>query len=229
MAAPGNAAIAGQLPAGGLIVTPSMMLQPTALTFENPQLVLPPQGFGTLAGLAAGGNIEIGGGGYLQVYASLVPSVLNGSPGLPGSNTINGGAGNDVIFGNFGQIGAQYATGVENLDNQMATLSSDMMSVLANFSALATAQFMLDAATAGSTATVTIAMANNVINVGSGHNVVFGNAGFYVEPGVSFAPSANGGLTTDAIAFDTYMLNMEEVADDASLALQRLGAGVLTS
>ena len=228
-ASPGDAAIAAQLPAGGLIVAPSMNLQPTALTYENPQLLTPPPGFGTLSGLAEGADILIGGGQKLQVYASIVPSALNGSPGLPGSNTINGGSGDDVIFGNFGQIGALYSTGISELDQEMTTLSSAMMGVLANFSALSTAQYMLDAVNAGSTSTAAITYANNVINVGSGHNLVFGNAGFYVEPNTSFARSATGSITADAVNFETFMLDMEEVAADTSQALRQLGAGVLTS
>ena len=223
---PGNATIAANLPAGGLIVVPSMMLQPTALTYENPQLLMAPPGFGELAGVAEGGNISIGGGQSLQVYASIVPSLLNGSPGLPGSNTINGGNGNDAIFGNFGQIGALYGTGISVLDQQLATLSSDVMGVLANFSALSSAQYMLNVVNSGGTTAATIATANNTINVGSGHNLVFGNAGFYVEQNISFARSATGSITTDALNLNTFLLDFEEVTSDTSAALQQLGAGV---
>ena len=228
-ASPGDATIAANLPAGGLIVTPSINLQPSALTYENPQITLPPPGFGTLAGLAEGQNIRIGGGQSLQVFASLVPSALNGSPGLPGSNIINGGSGNDVIFGNFGQIGAYYSTGIGDLDRQMANVSQALMGVLANVSALSSAQYMLNAVNSGSTATASIAFANNTIVVGSGHNLVFGNAGFLVEPGIAFARSATGSLLTDAVNLDTYLLDMEEVAADTSAALQQLGTGVLAS
>ena len=229
VAAPGDAAIAAQLPAGGQIVVPSMNLEPSALTVDNPQLVMPPPGFGTLNGLAQGGNLLIGGGQQLQIYASIVPSLLNSSPGLPGSNTINGGSGNDVIFGNFGQIGAQVGTGIERLDDQLADLSSSMMDVIENLSALSSAQYMLGLAKAGATSTVTIAMENNTINVGSGNNLVFGNSGSYIEPDISFAPSASGSLLTDAVNFDTYMLDMEEVATDMSDVAQELGQTVIAS
>ncbi len=229
VASPGNAAIAAQLAAGGQIVVPAMNLQPSALTATDPQLVMPPPGFGNLSGLAGGGNLSIGGGQQLQIYASIVPSVLDGSPGLPGSNTINGGSGNDVIFGNFGQIQAQIGTGIQRIDNQLETLSSSMNGVIAEFSALSTAQYMLNAVNSGSLVTNVIATENNTINVGSGNNLVFGNFGAYIEENISFARSAAGSLTTDAVNFDTYMLDMEEVGADMSDVIQELGKNVIAS
>ena len=219
------------VPVGGEIVVPSVNLEPSALTNSTPQLAMAPPGFGTLGALAGGGNLALSGSGspYLTVYASVVPSVMNGSPALPGNNIINGGNGNDVIFGNFGQLGALPTTGIADIDAQMQGLSVTMLGLLTEYSALATAQDTLAVAQGLFQPFTVISAANNTINVGSGNNTVFADSGDYYVPGVAFAQMSTGTLATNAVALDTYLLDMQEVFADMSFVVHEAGQQVIAS
>src|SRR5207253_3215161 len=127
-ASPGDGPIA--LPTGGQIVVPSVNLLPSALTPNAPQFEMAPSGFGALGALAEGGTLALANGKHLTIFASVVPSLLWGSPALPGSNIINGGSGNDTIFGNYGEIGALPTTGIAAIDGQLQGLSVTMLGLL---------------------------------------------------------------------------------------------------
>ena len=217
----GDAQIA--LPVGGQIVTPSVNLLPSALTPNMPQLEMAPQGFGGLGGLAQGGSLALAGSSaHLTVFASVIPSLLNGSPALPGSNTINGGNGNDTIFGNYGVIGALPTTGISAIDAQLQGLSVSMMGLITQFSALSTAEDALNVAQEGSHSPNLIAAENNVITVGNGNDTIFGNVGEYLIPDVAFA-QGTGSLASNAVALDTYLLDMQEVVAEMSYVAHEAG------
>ena len=216
------------VPTGGEIVVPTVNLQPSALTPNAPQLEMAPPGFGALGGLAQGVNLALVGGGELTVFASVVPNLLDGSPALPGSNTINGGNGNDTIFGNFGYIGALPTTGITAIDAQLQGLSVTMLGLLTQFSALSTAQDALNVADATSTSPYHISLENNAITVGNGNDTIFANVGEYLVPGIAFA-EGSGSLAANAVALDTYLLDMQEVFADMAYVAHEEGARVITS
>ncbi len=205
------------------LVVPTVNLLPAALTTNTPQLQMPPPGFGTLGSIADSGNLSLTGGQNLQVFASVVPSVLDGSPALPGSNTINGGSGNDTIFGNLGQIGSLVTTGITQIDNQLEGLSVTMLDMLDELSSLST---VADAVGGGAG---TIAFENNTITVtGAGSDTIFANVGEYLIPDVAFA-QGSGTLASNAIALDTYLLDMQEIFGDMSFVAHEAGSRIVSS
>ena len=217
----GDAQIA--LPVAGQIVVPSVNLLPSALTPNMPQLEMAPQGFGALGGLAQGGTLALGASSaHLSIFASVVPGLLNGSHALPGSNIINGGNGNDTIFGNYGVIGALPTTGISAIDAQLQGLSVTMMGLVTQFSALSTAEDALNVAKGTPTSPNLIAAENNVITVGNGNDTIFGNVGEYLIPDVAFA-QGSGSLASNAVALDTYLLDMQEVVAEMSYVAHEAG------
>ncbi len=210
------------IPVGGQLVVPTVNLLPSALTTNTPQLAMAPPGFGTLGNLAQGGTLALASGADLEVFASVVPSVLNGSPALPGSNVINGGSGNDTIFGNYGQIAALPTTGITQIDNQLQGLSVTMLGLLDELSALSTVQDAVDGGTPS-----TISLEDNSITVtGGGNDTIFGNVGEYLVPDVAFA-QGSGSLASNAVALDTYLLEMQDVIADMSFVANEAGARIV--
>ena len=217
------------LPAAGQLITPAINLLPSALTPSTPQLVLGPStGAGSLQDMAGSGNLADTDGTVVQVFASVVPDLIQSQNTLPGNNTITVGNGNDVIFGNFGLIAALPSTGIAQIDNQLQGLSVTMLGLLTQLSALSTAQDALSVAEGNSTAPFTISSGNDHITVGNGNDTVFGDDGEYLVPGVAFAQSL-GSLASNAVALDTYLLEMQEVFADMSYVVNQEGLAVINS
>ena len=214
------------LPFNGQLVTPNVNLRPSALTPNTPQVELAPGGgVGSLQGMAQSGNLVQANADVLQVYASIVPDMIQARSALGGDNTIVVGNGNDVVFGNYGVIGALPTTGLAPIDKELEGLSATMLGVLTQFSALSTAEDALQTAQ-GDASAYLVEFGNSKIAVGGGQDTVFGNEGEYLVPGVALTPSS-GSLTTTAQAFDQFVLDAQEAFADLSYVAHEAGAGAI--
>jgi hypothetical protein len=102
-----------------------------------------------------------------------------------------------------------------------------MLGLVTEFSALATAQDVLSAAE-GTPTTGTVAFDDNSITVGNGNNTIFANVGEYLVPNVAFA-EGSGSLASNALALDSYLLDMQEVFGDMSFVVNQAGLRVIAS
>ncbi len=214
------------LPFNGQLVTPAVNLLPSALTAGMPQVELgPATDAGSLRAMAQSGDLARSDGTTLKVLASVIPDLIHNQNALPGSDVINTGSGNDVVFGDYGLIGALPTTGVAAIDLQLQGLSVSMQGLINGFSVLSTAQDALEHALGTSTRPFSISAGNNTIT-GSGTETIFGAGGEYLVPGVSFpmdAASASG----NPLAFDGYLLDLQEVVGDMSFVTHEAGEQVI--
>ena len=217
--------VALTLPTNGQLVTPAVNLLPAALTAGMPQLELgPASDAGSLRAMAQSGDLMRTDGSTLRVYASVVPDLIHNKNALPGSDIINAGSGNDVIFGDYGLIGALPTTGVAAIDTQLQGLSVSMLGLIDGFSALSTAQDALDAP---GTRPFTISAGNDTIT-GSGTETIFGGGGEYLVPGVSF-PMDSASASGNPLAFDSYLLDMQQVVGDMSFVTHEAGEQAIST
>jgi hypothetical protein len=98
---------------------------------------------------------------------------------------------------------------------------------LGQLSALSSAQDALNAAN-GAPSPYLIWAQNNAITVGNGNSTIFGNVGEYLLPGVAFAQGP-GSLASNAVAFDSYLLDMQEVFADMSYVAHEAGQKVINA
>jgi Ca2+-binding RTX toxin-like protein len=98
----------------------------------------PATGAGSLQDMAGSGNLTENNGAVVQVFTSVVPSLIQSLHMLPGNNTIVAGDGNDVVFGDYGLINPMQSTGIAQIDGQLEGISATLMGLLNQFSALAT-------------------------------------------------------------------------------------------
>jgi Ca2+-binding RTX toxin-like protein len=217
------------LPFNGQLVTPAVNLLPSALTPGAPQIELGPStAAGSLRAMAQSGNLVEANGTVIQVFASVVPDLIHNKNALEGNDTIKAGNGKDVIFGDYGLIGALPTTGIAAIDAQLQGLSVTMLGLLTQFSALSTAQDALEVAQGTSTTPYVVSAGNDSITVGNGNDTVFGDFGEYLVPGVAFAQSP-GTLASNALALDGYLLDMQEVFGDMSYVAHEAGQQVIAS
>ena len=100
-----------------------------------------------------------------------------------------------------------------------------MLGLLSELSALAT---VADAVSGG--APGTIAFGNNSISVnGGGNDTIFGNIGEYLVPWCRLRRGVRARSSTNAIALDTYLLEMQEVFGDMSFVVHEAGSRVVGS
>ena len=216
------------LPTNGQLVTPAVNLLPAALTAGMPQVELgPATDAGSLRAMAQSGDLTRIDGSTLQVYASVVPDLIHNKNALPGSDIINAGSGTDVVFGDYGLIGALPTTGVAAIDTQLQGLSVSMLGLIDGFSALSTAQDALENSLGTPTRPFTISAGNDTIT-GSGTETIFGGGGEYLVPGVSF-PMDPASASGNALAFDSYLLDMQQVVGDMSFVTHEAGEQVISA
>ena len=216
------------LPFNGQLVTPVMNLLPSLLTPNLPQLELGPGDLpGSIAGLAQAGDLTSGDGSYFVASASVIPQLLRQGGALSGNDTITAGNGDNLIFGDYGIIGAVPTTGLQAIDEQLQGLSVTAMGLLTQLSALSTAQDALDVAQ-GAASPYVVAIGNDHITVGTGSNTIFGDVGQYLIPGVGVA-RGTGPLASNALAFDARLLDMQEIFGDASFVVNEAGRQVIAN
>ena len=114
------AGLSFNLPAGGQLVVPAINLVPSALTPNSPQLELFQPGAGALYDLQQNTGLARADGSELAVYASVVTDIVHGGDALYGNDTIDGGNGNDTVFGDDGAIFAPIETGFATIDKEIS-------------------------------------------------------------------------------------------------------------
>ena len=207
----------------GQLVVPMVTLQPYALTAFAPTLNMGPAGTGTLSGLAEGGSIAQVGGAHLDVFASIVDSLVNGSPALPGNNTITVGNGNNMIFGNNGVIAPAAETGIDAIDTALSGASEALLSLSADLGVLSYAQDAVAHANGlGSSSVVSIG--NNTIKAGNGRNMIFGSGGEVLVPNATLDLPQGTDYATSVLKFASRLVDFQQavgdLADSSVVALQ---------
>ena len=92
------------LPIGGEVIVPGVNLLPSELTAYLPQIEIMPGASGVLGEFSAKTDITRVNGTRLEVFASVPPDVTRVRDLAYGNDAINGGLGNDTIFGDEGRV-----------------------------------------------------------------------------------------------------------------------------
>ncbi|NQV45079.1 MAG: hypothetical protein HQ501_09265, partial [Rhodospirillales bacterium] len=207
------------LPAEGQVVVPDAHLLPSSFTTHAPQLDLLHDVAGELQDLAQNDKLTRTDGMALNVYASVVPDVVHGSDALPGNDTLNGGAGDDTIFGDDGQIFALAETGQHVIDHELAGLSTSILGMLDGLDGLSFAQDAVEHALDANAHPFEVAYGNDTISGGDGADTIFGDAGRIVVPSAGTFPVDSADYTASALEFHAFLQDVQTVVADFSFVV----------
>ena len=113
----GGAGVDFTLPDGGNVIATMGTIYPQEFGFSAPDYPLTGDPVPTLRDLVSQ-NIPRTDGTTLTPYVTFVPNVLN-TDALPGNDSINGGDGDDLIFGDNAQFLSPIVTGLDAVDTAM--------------------------------------------------------------------------------------------------------------
>ncbi|BAU91131.1 GLUG domain-containing protein [Methylorubrum populi] len=175
----GAAAEAGLvLPLGGEVVVPALNLVPGAFGAGAPRIEVYPSMAGVVSDIAGSDPIRRGDGATLTVYASLVPSLYGTNNVLAGNDIIEGGAGNDTIYGDSSETYTLDVTAYAALNGQIDKVSASASDLLGVFATLSRGVDLLQG---GPSRTITYG--NDTITGGEGDDFIVGDAARTVVQG----------------------------------------------
>ena len=219
MAAPASAGFA--LPLGGAVVVPAATLLPQALNATAPRIEIYPTMSGTISALSGAGPLQKQDGTGLTVYASVMPNLVDTRRVLFGNDVIEGGAGDDVIYGDDSQMFSLDVTRYGSLNAQIDGVTLAMHQLLAMLDGVAAGIDAIDHAN-GQASPVQLRFGNDRISGGSGNDVIVGDSGRTVVAGSGLAADR-----ASAFALNGFLDAMRTAIADATATAGHAREGVI--
>ena len=197
------------LPLGGEVVVPAVNLLPGALSAGAPRIELYPSMAGVASDIAGSDPIRRADGAVLTVYASMVPSLYGSNGVLAGNDIINGGAGNDTIYGDNSETYTLDVTAYAALNGQIDKVSASLTDLLGVFATLSRGVDLLQGGPGR-----TISYGNDTISGGEGDDFIVGDAARTIVQGAG--PLRNLSAD-DALTLSDFLSDMRTVISDLAM------------
>ncbi len=219
------------LPETGLVIHPALTLNPQELISNAPQLAVDMNSVPTLQPyIAAALPSATASGQTVTPFIAFVPDVVHHAGALPGNDRINMDAngvpiadpGNDMIFGDNATFVAPVVSGLAVIDNAAVQNTNELTGALQalHFAGLDYDQYLHTHAggvgAAGETNQINIG--NDVINGGSGDDVIFGDDARVVVPSFIGLLVRDASLKATALAYYDYLRDFQQITVDVEYA-----------
>lgn len=191
----------------GVVVMPAVNLTPKMTYGLLPTLTLAPQQSRDNSPVPVIGNLQAGDGSVLQPLVAIVPNLVNHLDQLSGQDTVNGGAGADLVVGDDFSNVMPLRTGNPGIDPVIDQLTRQLYQLIYDVHDLELAS--MNAAPQS----LTVMIGNDVVDGGDDNDSVFGDNHLFYGPFVRQMPNSTGDLWSlltglqSAIATVSYGVN----------------------
>ncbi len=206
---------------GGTVIADPLGLKTAALDivspyiFDTPFGAVLPQSIRDISRQENITDLPLADGSLARGFFTFVPAISDHREILPGNDTIEAGAGDDLVFGDKGLVHSELANELQPIVDARTTLWNTLQTVLA-----ADDYLMTDlVGYAGSTDEHDLVVGADSINSGDDNDMVFGDNGVIIQSFVNGLPDIDNRYVDQAMQLQRYLLDMNRLAVDTEAAL----------
>lgn len=207
-------------PNGSVIVT-NLVAKPGDLMADRPDLQLVSGVNTALEETANHDALRRTDGSTMVPLISLIPDFIHHTSALAGNDDIAGDDGKDLIFGDHATVRSELRTGVEALQVAMDEAIGDMLGVMHALNALSmdhdVVGHQIDAVPIGQPR---LEIGNDRIDGGLGEDTIVGDEATIAAPSAHGIPIDNPDFNLAALAFQSYLTDLQHVIVDFAHVVQ---------
>ncbi len=215
------------LPFGGALVIPNIALRPEEFTSFVPDISFVPNVAPAFAQAATNDALIGTNGSAFVPFASVVPDIVHHIGMLPGSDRLDGGAGDDLLVGDDATASAPLFTGVENLEEATAEARAEIYWLLRGLHYLGLDQQQLAKQRGQPTGVKDIVLGNDVLAGGDGDDTVVGDNALFVTPFMVGLPVAEIDFQKGALEYQRFLFDLRHAVLDLSFVVSEAHIQVL--
>ena len=208
---------------GGSLIVPSVAMNPIGSAVLAPSIDLVPEFIGLFHDLAVNDALARTDGTIAVPFISITPDAVHNADVLPGNDMIDGGDGDDLIFGDDGQVMAPLETGLKDIDRALDSLDSIFHNIQRQLFEVSYGVDLVEHTILGEIHDHDIRIGNDSIAGDDGEDTIVGDQGVVVIPGTGNDPLDVDRYEESALEFLGFLGNLEHIAVDFDFAVHEAG------
>ncbi len=219
----GDTAVPIALEQGGSLVMPWMTMNPMSSSVVTPGINLVPEHIGMFHDLSVDDALMRTDGTVSVPLASFTPDIAHNADALYGNDTIDGGDGDDLIFGDNGRVMAPLETGLKVIDDTLGSIAHTFERIQSQLLDLSYGVDLVEHTVLGEVHDHDIGIGNDTISGGNGMDTIIGDEGVIVIPGTASSPIDVNRHQDSAVEFLGLLGDLEHIAMDFDFAIHTAG------
>jgi Ca2+-binding RTX toxin-like protein len=211
----------------GVFIATPLTLRPEELTFNVPQIAEDSSVRGGLYSQAGSTTLLRPDGWQMQDFIAFTPDLLNSGSALPGNDTLDGGVGNDWIFGDDVTFRSPQNSGFQEIADTETRITTLLFAALHGLHQLSLDYRYTEATLDGAALPHDVRLGNDTITGGDGDDFLVGDGGDVMVPYFYGLPASEGIYSIVAQQYYDALRNVEQLATEMTHLVYEAHAQVL--